>query len=710
MKQQQHTSLPLVMLLSLVSLFSVASAQQAFSFSSVYYPQQNCSAVQNCTNDPIIWSNCLGQYEDCNYCSQSLCTFCFDVELDDWTCQHIAVDKPILPDPECIPTTPAPTTPAPTPAPTPEPTPAPTPEPTPAPTPEPTPAPTPEPTPAPTTEPTPAPTPEPTPAPTPEPTPAPTPEPTPAPTPEPTPAPTPEPTPAPTPEPTPAPTPEPTPEPTPATTEPPTTLPPTTEVEPPTDPQGSGCCFDQDCPLENICLNSTVGLCNITFATFECCSDNNCKFGFQCIPVEGSESSVCSNDNQTLCTSNQDCLFTFACIGGTAGQCVPVLTTPTPSTPAPTPAPTPATTLPPTTTVPPTACVISLECSGPLSNCTGYCNDCDPCTVDHCGACDVEFSGHRHCMCLFFRLPTPECTLEPRECIESADPDFYGQCFDPDTMNQTKSCEDGDPCTVDVCEFCDETDDMVENPTCNCLSELQDPLSPYCAQVELLKNHTRLNNVCNDHPFVNVGEVVPCNDYNNCTADDKCAAGHSKKCVGTKVPDLSSCITGGLNGYCSNGLCIPGGQPLLQGTLLAQDEHSDEAHDDDDEDEESSSSLSTGSIILLVGVSTGLAIIFLIVLCWLFLAPSKRASRRRRESRSNRTSTSSSFSANSSSFAEAQALNPRSMVSSGGATATTTTAPSSLSLVERKSISSRQQTLMMEPQSSIGKRKDDFTL
>lgn len=613
-----------------ILLFGGSSGQIESGYSGYYYPEPGvCNQTITCADDPDIPGNCLGSYVDCNYCTITMCVFCDDPFSDNMACLPIKTDKRDMPG-ECIPTTEPPTTEPPTTEPlstdppttelpTTEPptTQPPTTEPptTVPPTTEPptTEPPTTEPpttgpltTESPTTEPptteplttepptTESPTPEPTPAPTPEPTPAPTPIPTPAPSPSPTPEPTPEPTPVPTPAPTPAPTPVPTPVPTPAPT-------------PTQTPTPVGCCVNDDCNVGYICVNGSLGYCPTSFGG-TCCATNTC--GENAPPcIDG----LCGN-TQVPCIDGE-CLATqVPCAGSTLGVCMPITTAP-PTTPAPTPTPTTLTTSPP-------ECLPQLNCSGPNYACAGVCNDCDPCTIDICGPCDVAFTGHRHCTCLFFRLDTPECTPIIKVCEN--DPYHVAQCIDSETLETTSECEDGDVCTRNVCNYCDETDDGISNPQCNCQSYFIAD-TPYCIQQEAIRNHLETQNPCPNVVGWTNATSITCNDFNPCTIGDHCNV--QGICVpGEYIGEGEVCYippSHDFPGQCIGGSCIvsdnsPQSAPAYAELAIVEEE-------DDDNTESSSTSphrsksnddgLKAGVIVSIVFLAIVVVVVVIIILC-----------------------------------------------------------------------------------------------
>jgi len=151
-------------------------------------------------------------------------------------------------------------------------------------------------------------------------------------------------------------------------------------------------------------------------------------------------------------------------------------------------------------------CTIDDRCHDAL--CAGVANTCDDgdaCTVDTCG----ELDGCTH-------DAPPRLTCEDGDACTSGDACAAGVCV----AGGATDCDDGNPCTIDVC---DDAAGCVHLPT----------LSPCCTGEE---------SVCDDgNPCTNDAcapatltcthrpNTAPCDDQDPCSNDDRCA---DSVCVG----------------------------------------------------------------------------------------------------------------------------------------------------------------------------------
>lgn len=99
------------------------------------------------------------------------------------------------------------------------------------------------------------------------------------------------------------------------------------------------------------------------------------------------------------------------------------------------------------------------------------CNDYNPCTNDFCILHDANNDTIYECGCKFIDIPDcipPEPPCAPKnECTDGLVP---GQCYNPNFYGNItlvhSGCNDCDPCTIDLCLFCDPDLDLQFNCTC----------------------------------------------------------------------------------------------------------------------------------------------------------------------------------------------------------------------------------------------------
>ena len=280
----------------------------------------------------------------------------------------------------------------------------------------------------------------------------------------------------------------------------------------PADCEDNNPCTVDDCDLTGLCQNTpapTGAPCGDPSDT-ECDNPDFCNVGGAC--VDNLEADGTSCEGLLFCTEGETCTA-GVCGGGTARDC----------------------------------------------------DDQEPCTDD---ACD---EGGDTCT----NTPIPGCCVSDEECDDGVHCNGAEFCNGPPVMQCQPGippdCDDGDPCTTDVCD--DGQEGCVNTPISGCCLTVDDcdddnACTDYLCNANLCENQLAPGGTpCGDAGATDCSNPDTCNGTGSCVPNNTNEGGPCDD--GDNCTDNDSCVAGVCTGI-SNGLCEacqqsgPGTDPVDQ--------------------------------------------------------------------------------------------------------------------------------------------------